>query len=138
MWATSARSTVPPVVLLEMAREHKRHDWDRIGRLYGCDKAGNLTTAKLPRCYATIKNKCIPDDGKIETLKARPISPHTKVPWKRVMNKVATAYLFVLQQVRHQRKMRLWTTQEFVPRAWAEKAEAEANYGKPLKELHEM
>jgi hypothetical protein len=125
-------------VLLEMSREHKRHDWDRIGGLYGCDKAGNITTAKLPRCYATIKDKCIPEDGIIKKLKARPISPHTRVPWKRVMNKVATAYLFVLQQVRDQRQMRLWTTQELVPRAWTEKDKVEESYGKPLRELHEM
>ena len=39
---------------------------------------------------------------------------------KRVYNKVATAYLFVLTQIRQGRVSRLWTTQEYVHRATTE------------------
>ena len=39
---------------------------------------------------------------------------------KRVYNKVATAFLFVLQHVTNQRTMRLWDTQSYVPRAVTE------------------
>ena len=105
----------------DQIRAFEAHNWGRFGKLYGVTKQGKVTTAKLPRVYATIKGKCLPEGGGIVTkLKARPITPHTKVVLKRVYNKVATAYLFVLTQIRQGRVSRLWTTQEYVHRATTE------------------
>ena len=92
-----------------------------------------MGSASLPRVYATVKSKCIPDSGVILKLKARPITPHTKVALKKVYNKVASAYLFVLQQIRNRRVCRLWNTSEYVPRATKELASLEAQRGCALR-----
>ena len=118
----------------------KNFDWHRIAPLYGCDNKGNISErVQLPRVYATIKSKCLPEKGGAFTvLKARPISPHTRIALKKVYNKVATAYMFVLTQLRNQRTSRLWTTQEYMRRATHEIEQLEKQRGKAIKEKHEM
>lgn len=74
----------------------------------------------------------------IEVLKSRPITPHTKVVLKRIYNKVATAFLFVLRHVTNQRTMRLWDTQSYVPRAVNEIQHLMADEKVPLRETHVM
>ena len=74
----------------------------------------------------------------IKVLKSRPITPHTKVVLKRVYNKVATAFLFVLRHVTNQRTMRLWDTQSYVPRAVTEIQKLMGETGVPLREMHVM
>jgi hypothetical protein len=120
----------------DMARVYQRRGWNRIAPLHGCDTQGRVVRAALPRVYATIKSKCIPESGIITELKARPITPHTKVVLKRVYNKVATAFLFVLRNITKQRTMRLWDTHEYVPRAVNEMRELMKQRGGPLKQLH--
>ena len=121
-----------------MVREYKQQEWHRFAKLYGCDQKGRVERAQLPRVYATIKSKCIPPDGVITELKARPITPHTRVTLKRVYNKVASAYLFVLQQIRTQRTCRLWNTQEFVPRATRELQQLIKEKGCALRTKQQM
>ena len=119
---------------------YNNFDWARIAPLFGCDKRGNVSErAQLPRVYATIKSKCLPDNGGVvEVLKARPITPHTKVVLKKVYNKVATAYMFVLTQLRNQRTSRLWTTQEYLGRVTTEVEAVQRRRARPIKEKHVM
>ena len=124
----------------KQVQAYKDFDWKRIAPLYGCDKNGNVSErAQLPRVYATIKSKCLPEQGGvITTLKARPITPHTKVVLKKVYNKVATAYMFLLTKLRNQRTSRLWTTQEYVQRVTTEVEELQNTRTRPIKEKHVM
>ena len=124
----------------KQTQAYRDHDWQRIAPLYGCDNKGNPSErVQIPRVYATIKGKCLPEEGGIvQVLKARPISPHTKVALKKVYNKVATAYLFLLTQLRNQRTSRLWTTQEYAKRVTGELETLEKHRRRALKEKHEM
>ena len=124
----------------KQTQAYQNFDWNRIAPLFGCDNKGNASDkVEVPRVYATIKSKCLPKrGGVVKVLKARPISPHTKVALKKVYNKVATAYMFVLTQLRNQRTCRLWTTQEYVRRATHEKQHLQQKRGRAIKELHEM
>ena len=121
-----------------MVREFEQREWHRFAKLYGCDKNNNVERAELPRVYATIKSKCIPEGGIILELKSRPITPHTKVTLKRVYNKVASAYLFVLQQIKTQRTCRLWNTQDYVPRATQEIQKLMVKRGCALRTRQQM
>ena len=123
-------------ILRQMARTHAKRGWERLGKLYGIDQHGHENRAELPRVYATIKDKCIPTDGVITKIKARPITPHTKVPLKRVYRTVATAFLFVLQRTKQQRTCRLWTTAEQVPKCQGDYKKMCEDYGKALKLRH--
>lgn len=53
--------TTEKAIQSRMIREFKHREWDRFAKLYGCDKKGNVQKAELPRVYATIKSKCIPE-----------------------------------------------------------------------------
>lgn len=119
-------------------KAYQNNGWERIAPLFGCDRHGTVSErAAVPRVYATIKGKCIPAaGGAISEIKARPITPHTKVVLKKVYNKVASAYLYVLTQLRNQRTCRLWNTQEYVGRASREMAGLRRQTGRPLKQRH--
>lgn len=126
-------------ILKKMIRTYQKRGWSRIAKLYGCGLTGQLRDAALARVYATIKGKCIPENGVIKVLKARPITPHTKVPGKRVMNKCATAGLFVLHENDEKRTMRLWNTSDFVRRMVDEPAAVmRARGGEPLRRRHQL
>jgi len=71
-------------------------------------------------------------------LKARPISPHTAVNLKRVYNKVATALLYILQQIRDQRTARLWNPDQYITRATEEWMNIMKLAGKPVKIAHQL
>ena len=80
--------------------------WSRLANLYGCDTDGYFTRAALPWVYVLIKLKSFT----LRVLKGRPISPHTRIPLKRVYNLIATAHAWALMQITTGRTGRLFTT----------------------------
>ena len=72
-------------VLQEMAKLYKHKKWWKIAALFGIDKNCKVTGATVPRGHAYLKGKVFkPEDPKLRVVKGRPITPHTKHPWKRV------------------------------------------------------
>ena len=81
-------------------QKYNEMGWKRIVPTFGVDVRGRPTRCTLPQVYALIKLKAIlaAHTGlrATNTVKARPISPHTKILLKYVFNRMATAYHFAL------------------------------------------
>ena len=127
-------------------QKYNEMGWKRIAPTFGVDVRGRPTRCTLPQVYALIKLKAIlaalTGLRATNTVKARPISPHTKILLKYVFNRMATAYHFALTKINTQRITRMWTTAEYPVRLRDERAVLQAQHsatgGGKLKYLREI
>ena len=133
-------------ILMQDIEIYKTKDWQRIAKLYGVDPFGRPVNAALPRGYANPKLKAIlaakPGRKATNIMKARPISPHTKIPLKNVTNRNATGHHFLLTKINTQRLTRMWATTEYPVRLRDEQLELQRRHttrgGGQLKFLAEI
>ena len=102
-----------------------RHGWDvRLGGLYGVVRRrrrkgqpklpGKRTVhvpskCEIPRGYGTIKSK----SWRLQVIKGRPITPHTKHVLRKISRTSARGYHVVLTTINGERVSRMFTTQEY-------------------------
>ena len=111
-------------VMLQDIRQYTERGWARLAKLYGCDDT-NPVRACIPYVYATIKLKAFLQ----QKLKARPISPHTKIPLRWLYNIVATAHQYMLMCINTQRCARMFETSEYPRRLVGELRELVHEHG---------
>ena len=87
-------------------------DWTELGQLYGVVQRKGKTvpdSCMVPVGYGTIKGK----SWKLQIVKGRPISGHTRHVMKRISNRNARAYHTMLSSINTERITRMYTTQEY-------------------------
>lgn len=66
-------------------------------------------TCQVPRGYGTIKGK----SWRLQVIKGRPITPHTKHVLKHISRTIARAHHVLLTSINNERASRMYTTQEY-------------------------
>jgi len=101
-------------------KAYNDNNWQSIAPISGVDYNGKPRGGLLPAGYANPKLKSIlaATAGRkaVNSIKGRPISPHTKHPLRHVYNRTATAHHYLLTQINSQRVTRLWDTASYTTR----------------------
>ena len=121
-------------ILTDYSKQYYAAGWSSVGKIYGETRDGDTANRRscIPAAYAIPKGKAIraaePGLKARNTIKGRPIAPHTRHPLKNVYNRNATGYHLVLTSINVRRVTRMFSTDEYPLRLKRELAE--------LQEMH--